>query len=183
MWFIVIGAIILAAGAWYLQRLSNDKMLLTPGNEMINPGRFFTVAVKKVGQLKMAVGYEKLTRVQKAIYCIDQLYVQLNNTGSFSAMITSLTDCRFVIDVPNSFRAVGAAQIAGFAQQMVAVVGTECLLADIPVRKNRLAALTPQQQQTLQQAEANFRSCQDNWILLLAKYVADKREDFDYNLE
>ena len=150
---------------------------------MVNPGRFFTVAVKKVGMLKEHIGYEKLTRVQKTIYCIDQLYVQLNNTGSFSDMIASLADCRFVLDVPNSFRAIGAAQIAGFAQQMVATVGTECLLADIPVRKNRLNSLTPEQKNSLQQAEANFRNCQDNWLILLSKYVADKREDFDYHLE
>ena len=182
IWLIIIGAIVLAAGAWYMQRLSNDKMLLIPGNEMENPSRFFVVAAKKVTFLKEQLGYEKLTRVQKAIYCIDQIYAQLNNYGSFSDILVNMPDCRFIIDTPNSFRTIGAAQLADFFQRMVAAVGTECLLADTSVRKNRLNSLTPQQQQTLQHAEASFRNCRDNWLLLLAKYVSDKRDDFEYNL-
>ena len=182
MWLVIIGVIVLAAGAWYLQRLSNDKMLMIPGNELVNPGRFFTLAVKKVANLKMQVGYEKLTKVQKTIYCIDQFYVQFNLYGSFSAVVVNLPDARFILDVPGCFRNIGAHQLAAIIQQMISVFGTECFMADVQVRKNQQNKLTNDKHMMLNNAEANFRNCSDNWLVLVAKYIEDRREDFDYNL-
>jgi hypothetical protein len=175
---IIIIVVLLCIAVW--ARRSN-RVLLEPGNELKDPTLFVTLVFEKIMELEDKVGYESLSKAQKIVSCIFQLWGMIN-LGGFRVLYCEEKKSEYIQDAPDAYKEIGAVYFSDIVQRANAIIGTEYLSKDTSIRMARMEELGSEAKESLGKLDKEFYDCQEDWNTLLSKYIAHNRNEIDGNL-